>query len=766
MYNSNFKTSKKSVISRLHLKTKTMKKIYNLWNSIINFKINVLKKLLFLTITFLSLNLLAQNSGGPGPYGYTWENNDPTNINPAVYNWIDIEAPENYVDGLGDDNIVGPFNVAPAFDYYWYSVNQIWIGSNGYVGFKPVQISSPFPTMPTNSYAKNNFIAGFMCDLNFAPDTSTIVQGGTTANPARCYFDDSPSQTIISYINVPFWTDPALNAGQEWVGYNTFQIVLNKLDSTIIINYKDRDISAMTNSTDIEVGIQSKVGSFGMQHSTGTYFNMFASGMPNALRYDPPSNPGAITDVAVNWNDNTANKGIFLSADGASHTLKTNIINEGNTPFAGATVIANLSPQFSPPAVTNSATLNALNAGADTTFILANTFQPSSAVLGPHTFLTMLSGATGDMDPTNNTLEQEMVVVDTTQPLITLSYAHTPGGGSINWSGGNGGIAVYLKPPFYPALIKSTNFYVENNAGAASFDAKIYADDGFNGAAGTLLDSVTVSAAQVVAPGNNVVLCASPDTIFSGGVYVLWYMGAAGIGLGKDVTPPISGQTYEVLSNFWATYRDVENEDFFISIDIEKLPFSDDIGVTTIVTPANGSTLGTSQSVEVTIENFGMNPASNFDVNYQFNSGTTITETVTATVAPGSTANHTFITPIGPMAPGSPSAQLCAWTSYSADPNPINNQFCNMLNAPTTRVGEQRLSKIVVYPNPTTGRLYIENLPEEDVLVKILDINGKTIYKTTKLKRKTIDIFSLANGVYQIKLEGKGWLWNQKLIKQ
>ena len=49
---------------------------------------------------------------------------------------------ENYVEGLGDDNIVGPFNVAPAFDYYWYSVDKIWIGSNGYVGFKPVQISS------------------------------------------------------------------------------------------------------------------------------------------------------------------------------------------------------------------------------------------------------------------------------------------------------------------------------------------------------------------------------------------------------------------------------------------------------------------------------------------------------------------------------------------------------------------------------------------------------------------------------------------------
>jgi hypothetical protein len=726
-----------------------------------------MKKYLFLTLTFLTLTLLAQNSGGPGPYGYSWYNSDHA-TRPANYSWIDIEQNENYVDGLGDDNMVGPFNIAPAFNYYWYSVNKIYIGSNGYIGFKPVQISSPFPSMPTNSYAKNNFIAGFMCDLNFAPDTTTIATGWSTPNTARCYFDDTPSQTVISYINVPFWADPAVNSGQEWIGYNTFQIVLNKNDSTIIINYKDRDMSVSTNNNDIEVGIQSKVGSFGLQHTTGIYFDMFSPniGMPNSLRFEPPTNPGAVTDVAVDWNDNTENKGIFLSADGADYTLKTNIKNEGNTPFAGATVIANLSPQFSPPAVSNSATLNNLNAGVDTTFILTNTFQPNSTVLGPHTFLTMLSGATGDMDPTNNTLEQEIVVIDTTQTLINLTYAHSAGGGSINWSGGNGGIAVYFKPPFYPALIKNTNFYIENNAGLASFDAKIYADDGFNGAAGTLLDSVTVSSAQVIAPGNNVVSCASSDTIFSGGVYVLWYMGAAGIGLGKDVTPPISGQTYEVLSNFWSTYRDVENEDFFISIDVEKIPFSDDIGITSITTPANGSVLGTSQNVEVVIENFGINSASNFDVNYQFNSGTIITETVTATVTPGNTINHTFLTPVGPMTVLAPAAQLCVWTSYSIDPNPINNQFCNMLNAPTTGVNEQALSKIVIYPNPTTGKLYLENLPKEAVFVNILDINGKSVYKTTELIGKTIDISTLSEGVYQIKLEGKDWVWNKKLIKQ
>jgi len=726
------------------------------------------KNLLLAVLSIFTLTTFAQTTGGPGPYGYTWTNSDHT-TNPAIYNWIDIEAGENYVDGLGDDNIVGPFNITPAFNYYWYDVDKIYIGSNGYVGFKPVQISSTFPTMPTNSYAKSEFIAGFMCDLNFAPDTITVAAGGSTANPARCYFEDSPSQTVISYINVPFWMDPSSNPifGQEWTGYNTFQIVLNKLDSTITINYKDRDIWASTNGNDIEVGVQSKVGSFGLQHSTGTYFDYFSpNGMPNAIRYDLPSSPGAITDVAVNWNDNINNKGIFLSADGADYTLKTNILNEGNTTFNGASIISNLSPQSSPPAVSNNATLNPLNAGADTTFVFTNKFSPLSSVLGPHTFLTMLSGATGDMDPNNNTLEQEIVVVDTTQAQINLTYAHTAGGGAINWSGGNGGIAVYIEPPFYPAVIKNTNFYIDNNAGGASFDAKIYDDNGPNGTAGTLLDSVTVPSAMVLSPANNVVPCASPDTIYSGGVYVLWYMGAAGIGLGKDITPPISGQTYEVLSNFWATYRDVENEDFFISIDIEKLPLADDVGVTTIVNPVNNSTLSSSQNVEVIIENFGLNTTTPFDVSYQFNSGATVTETVSTPINSGATYNHIFSTPIGPMSVGSPAAQLCAWTSYTPDPNSTNNQTCNNIIAPTTGVQEQEITKIMVYPNPTNGKLYFENIPEGRVQINIFDVSGKECYKSENMSRKTIDVSFFSNGVYQIKLEGKDWVWNKKLIKQ
>ena len=96
----------------------------------------------------------------------------------------------------------------------------------------------------------------------------------------------------------------------------------------------------------------------------------------------------------------------------------------------------------------------------------------------------------------------------------------------------------------------------------------------------------------------------------------------------------------------------------------------------------------------------------------------------------------------------------------------MNNQSCNTLNAQTTGVNEQLLSEIIIYPNPTKGKLFLENLPKGELSITIVDVSGKRIVEINKLSEKTIDISSLSNGIYQIKLEGKDWVWNKKLIKQ
>lgn len=72
--------------------------------------------------------------------------------------------------------------------------------------------------------------------------------------------------------------------------------------------------------------------------------------------------------------------------------------------------------------------------------------------------------------------------------------------------------------------------------------------------------------------------------------------------------------------------------------------FNDDVGVAALVTPQNGN-LGASETISVTIRNYGENSQSNFPVSYSINGGSTITETFTGTIAGGADATFTFAAP-------------------------------------------------------------------------------------------------------------------------
>ena len=199
----------------------------------------------------------------------------------------------------------------------------------------------------------------------------------------------------------------------------------------------------------------------------------------------------------------------------------------------------------------------------------------------------------------------------------------------------------------------------------SSFTAKIYDDDGINGTAGTLIDSVFIDSLSIVNGWNNVPLN-SPYIINNGGVYVLWYMNGNNISLARENISPISRQTYEVLSGFWSTYRDYQTEDFFVSIDIEKVPFSEDIGVNSILSVNNGI-------IQVQIFNSGINDANSFNVAYSVDGSTPVSENITATLLSGNSMNYIFTTPytapIGQI-------EICSWTDYSTDMQHNNDTTC------------------------------------------------------------------------------------------
>jgi hypothetical protein len=82
----------------------------------------------------------------------------------------------------------------------------------------------------------------------------------------------------------------------------------------------------------------------------------------------------------------------------------------------------------------------------------------------------------------------------------------------------------------------------------------------------------------------------------------------------------------------------VENDS--VSVQVVNLP-PNDIGVTRIVYPETGSNLGV-ENIVVTIENFGGEPQTNFEVGYSVNGGNLVTETVTDVLEVGGQITYTF----------------------------------------------------------------------------------------------------------------------------
>ncbi|MFC2113865.1 PKD domain-containing protein, partial [Bacteroidota bacterium] len=492
-----------------------------------------------------------QTSGGPDAYGYRWKNRYNSS-SPPTYKWYDISTIGTLVTGLGDDNYSGPFNIPNGFHFYWYDVNQFWVGSNGFISLtKGDNIASPFPASIPLTSGANNWLAPLLADLNFSG----------TSNPAKCYYYSNGDTFCISFIDVPFWA----NTSTQYTGSNTFQIILSNLDSSITFNYLSTDMGTLTTIDNI-VGIENVTGSLGLS----TYIDALPPDTMTVKYYYPPSVTYQAVDAGVVWNDNVKNGGIFLKKGGPAKTMIAKIKNYGNQTINSFQVFDSVRNSSNNVVSTSSITGPVINMGIDTTVTFTNTFSPTTA--GSYTNNTRLSGVTGDIVASNNYLQQEVIVIDTTQALMTLEYSDGSYSAGLGWNGGNGGIGVYFAPPVYPARIKSTRYYISANGSSVPFYAMIYDDDGVNGAHGTLLDSVYVPASSFSTGAYKTVTVADTNLLItSGGVYVLWLMGGAGINIGKDLDPPFSRRTYEVLGGSWSNYRDILTEDFLIGMNIETV---------------------------------------------------------------------------------------------------------------------------------------------------------------------------------------------------
>lgn len=505
-----------------------------------------MKKLLLGASLFISA-FASANAGGPDAFGYTWkDSNEPGG---PTYQWLDLTSIGTMINGLGDDNFVGPIQIGFQFPYYWYTESKVWVGSNGYVEFDPGNLAANFPVIPTAG-GVNNYVGGMIADLTFLG----------AGNNAQAYYYANQDTFALEFLNVPYWDQ--LTPG--YTGSNTFEIILNKADSSITVNFMSCTGASISNFTS---GIENSIGTMGLQ----PLFTQPPNTNYTIKYYYPTGNALQVTDASVPWNDADGDGGIFLSNLSGPHTLITNIENSGNTSIGPVIADARVVTLTNTVLATSSDTTPPMVPGQTATFAFPNTFSPTTN--GTRMYITTISGVAGDAIPVNDSVIQEIVVVDTTAQTVRLCYTnnHTePVGTSISWGGGVGGVGMYIKPPAYPAKILNTNFIIVSApTSGLCFYAKIYDDNGPGGSAGTLLDSVAVFANTVIVNGITSVPVSNPNLIInSGGFYINWDMGSPTVSIAQSFTPPFSRQSYEVFQNIWSTYRDYQNSDFFIGADI------------------------------------------------------------------------------------------------------------------------------------------------------------------------------------------------------
>jgi hypothetical protein len=708
-----------------------------------------MKKLTFyIAFVFIFTQSLFALSGGPDKFGYTWK--DSNAPGGPVFRWIDIVTSDRKVQGLGDDNVRGPFSMShsgPAyFRFYWLQMDKFWVGSNGFISFNNIMLASAFPTIPDSTDTRHNFISGLLADLTFSG----------TGNPAACYYRDTYDSLVVSYVDVPFY----YQFSPYWIGANTFQIILDKTNFSITINFLSQTGTSLNG--DVRTGIENLTGNIGLQP--------FAYSYPMAnysIRYYYPANPSYfVTDGSTKWNTQDGSGGLFLPYP-TTFGLQSLIANTGNLDIIPTyTSTAKVKDQSNTIITSQGVPFSdTLFVFGDSLVTYNNAFSPPLA--GTYSFVNRIAGVTGDNIHSNDSITQELVAIDTSQLYMQLKYCdNSPDAPGISWVDGTGGLGMYFVPPYYPCKVTQTQYFIESNPNGASFSAVIYDDDGPNHEPGTLLDSLLYPGTVFVG-GYNDVTPVHDIVIYSGGIYVGWEMYGTDITLSQDITPPISFRSFEYVGGIWSEYRQNQSVDFMITCTIKKHHI-EDIGTTIITSPVKDS-ITAPTPVSVWIKNFGQQAENNFKVNYKAWAHPVVSETYTGPAIPaGDSVLYTFASQV--FDPLHLAGSICIWTQKLNDYDPYNDTVCRWLRivdsvADTSHAGiivPESQPGLGIYPNPSSGMACVkyDNPGHHPYILNVYDPYGRIAYTAGPFtgEKAYLSREFLAPGVYIVELRGENIL--------
>lgn len=78
-----------------------------------------------------------------------------------------------------------------------------------------------------------------------------------------------------------------------------------------------------------------------------------------------------------------------------------------------------------------------------------------------------------------------------------------------------------------------------------------------------------------------------------------------------------------------------------------------------------------------------------------------------------------------------------------------------------TDINEEFEQSVHIYPNPTTGMVYINGV--EDAVISVFDISGKMVMNNENINSDVVDLTSLSNGIYMIQISKDGATMTRKI---
>ncbi|MFQ6003036.1 MAG: hypothetical protein ACE5KJ_04755, partial [Candidatus Zixiibacteriota bacterium] len=197
---------------------------------------DVVPKELILSPKVVSDSIICTGSfGGPNGYGYTWIDSDTAGG--PTYNWIEISTIGTRIQDEQwrspgpnplDDGTAGPFPIGFSFPYNHSVFDSVYIGTNGIISFSDTNLTSEgyfYLNAHIPQMIFSNPLVVFWNDLSLDPNAG---HGGGDVY----YWTNSSDTFIVEYKNVKPYSDSLTS---DTV---TFQIILNKRDSSITFQYQ------------------------------------------------------------------------------------------------------------------------------------------------------------------------------------------------------------------------------------------------------------------------------------------------------------------------------------------------------------------------------------------------------------------------------------------------------------------------------------------------------------------------------------------------